>query len=181
MTANEFLAWATQQPDRWELFDGIPTAMSPERVIHTETEYQVARAFDEAIRRAGVRCRFLLDGPIVRIDSRNSYQPDLLVYCGDPAPGDAVEIPNPVIVVEVLSPSNALRDLRDKLQGYFQVPSIHHYLIVDPDKRFVIHHSRGQNDLVSTRIVSTGDIALDPPGLTLPVDDFFEPAAPQQP
>ena len=122
MTANEFLAWATQQPDRWELFDGIPTAMSPERVIHTETEYQVARAFDEAIRRAGVRCRFLLDGPIVRIDSRNSYQPDLLVYCGDPAPGDAVEIPNPVIVVEVLPPSNALRDFARQIAGLFSSP-----------------------------------------------------------
>jgi Uma2 family endonuclease len=180
MTTNEFLLWACEQPDRWELYDGIPTAMSPERVIHSDTKYRVARAFDDGIRRAGVRCRFVLDGPIVRIDTRNSYQPDVLVYCGDPVSGDALEVPNPVIVVEVLSPSNALRDLRDKLQGYFRVPSIYHYLIVDPDKRLVIHHSRGQDDAVSTRIVNTGDIALNPPRLTVPIDDFFGPAPLQQ-
>src|SRR4030081_2678459 len=38
------------------------------------------------------------------------------------------------IVVEVLSPGNAIKDLRDKLQGYFLVASIQHYLVVDPDK-----------------------------------------------
>jgi hypothetical protein len=32
-----------------------------------------------------------------------------------------------------------VKDLRDKLVGYFHVPSIVHYLIVDPDDRFVIH------------------------------------------
>ncbi|HEY7301212.1 MAG TPA: Uma2 family endonuclease [Xanthobacteraceae bacterium] len=180
MTTSEFLAWAVQQPDRWELFDGIPTAMSPERVIHAQTKYRVARALDEAIARARVRCEFLLDGPVVRIDSRNSYQPDVVVNCGDPVPGDSLEVPNPVIVVEVLSPSNALRDMRDKLQGYFRVPSIHNYLIVDPEKRLVIHHSRGQDDLVSTRVANTGDIALDPPGVTMPVEDFFELPPPQQ-
>ena len=180
MTTSEFLAWAVQQPERWEPFDGIPIAMSPERVIHGDTKYLVARAFDLAIRAAGVQCRFVLDSVLVRIDSWNSYQPDVLVYCGEPVPGDALEVPNPVIVVEVLSPSNALRDLRDKLQGYFRVPSIHHYLIVDPDKRLVIHHARAQNETVSTRIVKDGDIRLDPQGLTLPITDFFEPAAPQQ-
>ena len=179
MTASEFLAWAVQQPERWELFDGIPMAMSPERVIHGDTKYLVARAFDLAIRAAGVQCRFVLDSALVRIDSRNSYQPDVLVYCGDPVPGDALEVPIPVMVLEVLSPSNALRDLRDKLQGYFRVSSIHHYLIVDPDKRLVIHHARAQKETISTRIVKDGDFQLDPPGLTLPVTDFFEAAAPQ--
>jgi Uma2 family endonuclease len=73
MSTNEFLAWAVQQPDRWELFDGVPTAMSPERVVHGDTKYRVARAFDEAIRGAGIQCRFVLDSAAVRIDSRNSY------------------------------------------------------------------------------------------------------------
>ena len=65
-----------------------------------------------------------------------------------PIAGDALEVPNPVVVVEVLSPGNALADLRDKLQGYFRVASIHHYLIIDPDKRLVIHHTRGHDDVV---------------------------------
>jgi Uma2 family endonuclease len=177
MTVNEFLPWAKQQPERWELLDGVPMAMSPERVIHGDTKYRAARAFDSAIASARVPCRFVLDSAAVRVDTRNSYQPDLFVYCGDPIPGDALEVPNPVIVVEVLSPGNAITDLRDKLQGYFRVPSVHHYLVIDPDKRLVIHHTRGHDDLVGTRIVTMGQITLDPPGLSLPVSDFFAPIA----
>src|SRR5580698_8110912 len=160
MTVNEFLRWAKQQPEQWELLDGIPTEMSPERVIHGDTKYRAARTFDGAIAQARVPCRFVLDSAAVRIDARNSYQPDVLIYCGEPVAGDAVEVPNPVIVVEILSPGNAMTDLRDKLQGYFRVASIQHYLIADPDKRIVIHHARGTGDLVATRIVSEGVLRL---------------------
>jgi Uma2 family endonuclease len=178
MTVNEFLPWAKQQPERWELFDGVPMAMSPERVVHGDTKYRAARAYDNAITKTRAPCRFVLDSAVVRIDSRNSYQPDVLVYCGEPISGDAVEVPNPVIVVEVLSPGNAITDLRDKLQGYFRVSSVQHYLIVDPDKRLVIDHTRGHGDRVMTRIVTSGDIGLEPPELTVAVSDFF--AAPSR-
>jgi len=176
MTVDEFLGWSAGQPGRWELFDGVPVAMSPERVIHGEVKYRVARALDTAIEKTGVPCQFVLDSAAVRIDAHRSYQPDALVYCGAPVPGDAVEVPNPVVVVEVLSPSNAMQDLRDKLQGYFRVPSIRHYLIVDPDKRLVIHHARGDGDVIATRIVSDGVLSLDPPGITLLAADLFPSA-----
>ena len=179
MTVNEFLPWAKQQPERWELFDGVPLAMSPERVIHGDTKYRAARAFDGAIAGARVPCRFVLDSAVVRVDARNSFQPDVLVYGGEPLPGDALEVPEPVVVIEILSPGNAIADLRDKLQGYFRVASIHHYLIIDPDKRLVIHHTRGRDDVVATRIVTAGQIGLDPPGLSVAVADFFGAAASQ--
>jgi Uma2 family endonuclease len=77
------------------------------------------------------------------------------------------------MVFEVLSPGNAMTDLRDKLQGYFRVVSLQHYLIVDPDKALVIHHARGEADAVATRIVSEGALRLEPPGITLAVRDLF--------
>ena len=173
MSVDEFLPWAERQPERWELFDGVAVSMSPERVIHGDTKYRLARAFDSAIATAGVPCRFVLDSAAVRIDAKNSYQPDLFVYCGGPVSGDAVMVANPVVVAEVLSPGNAIRDLRDKLQGYFLVPSVQHYLVVDPDKRLVIHHARGRGDEIATRIVNDGDLVLDPPGLTIAVSGIF--------
>jgi Uma2 family endonuclease len=173
MSVDEFMAWADRQPETWELFDGVPMAMSPERVIHGETKYRVARALEEAIARSGAPCRFVLDSAAVPIDSKSSYQPDVMVYCGPPVSGDSLAIPNPVIVFEVLSPSNAIKDLRDKLQGYFKVASVQHYLIVDPDTRIIIHHARGHDDAVLTRIVRDGDISLAPPGLLLASSDLF--------
>jgi Uma2 family endonuclease len=175
MSVDEFMPWAARQPERWELLDGIPTAMSPERVVHGDVKYRVARALDGAIAKANVPCRFVLDSAAVRIDAKSLYQPDALVYCGEPVSPDSLEIPNPVIVFEVLSPGNAATDLRDKLVGYFRVPSIRHYLVVDPDKRLVIHHARGEADVVATHIVSDGVLRLDPPAIELAVADLFPP------
>ena len=175
MTVDDFLVWAETQEGRWELYDGVPVAMAPERIIHGDVKYRVARALDAAIARGGFPCRFVLDSAAVRIDAYRSYQPDALVYCGQPLPGDTLEIPNPMIVVEVLSPSNAMKDLRDKLVGYFQVPSIVHYLIVDPTQPVVVHHSRGA-DAIVTRIVTEGRITLDPPGLEIDLAEIYQDA-----
>ena len=49
MTHAEFLDWAAAQDGKWELFDGVPVAMSPERVFHGETKYRVTRALEAAI------------------------------------------------------------------------------------------------------------------------------------
>jgi Uma2 family endonuclease len=175
MTVDEFMSWAGRQPEQWELFDGIPVAMSPERVVHGDVKYRIARALDAALAKAKVPCRFVLDSAAIRIDARNLYQPDALVYCGEEIPGDALEIPSPVVVFEVLSPGNAITDLRDKLQGYFRVASIQHYLVVDPDKYLIIHHARAHADAIATRIVSEGSLRLDPPGIELTVAELFPP------
>ena len=80
----------------------------------------------------------------VRITGRTAFEPDALVVCPPPTDLQTMEIPNPVIVVEVLSPSTAADDHGLKLDGYFSLPSVQHYLILDPDRRVMIHHRRGQ-------------------------------------
>jgi Uma2 family endonuclease len=176
MTVDDFLAWASTQEGRWELFDGVPVAMSPERAIHGRVKLRVANALERAVEAAGLPCEALLDSVAVRIDRHRSYQPDVVVSCGDAVPDDALEAANPMVVIEVLSPSNAMKDLRDKLVGYFQVPSIVHYLIVDPDNRLVLHYVRGASDAIATRIVNGGSLRLDPPDITIAIADLFPPA-----
>jgi Uma2 family endonuclease len=78
-----------------------------------------------------------------------------------------------VIVVEVLSPGTRHIGNAAKLEGYFALLSVFHYLIVDTEKRVVIHHARGDGDLLKTRIVRSGKIELDPPGLTIEFDACF--------
>jgi Uma2 family endonuclease len=109
----------------------------------------------------------------VRIDAYTAHEPDTLVYCGEELPDSAIEVPNPVIVVEVLSPATRHIDASSKLAGYFRIPSLQHYLIVDPDRRFVIHHARSAGDVLATRVVHEGSIALSPPGIEVAVGDFF--------
>ena len=170
MTVDEFLVWAEGQPGRHELFEGVVYAMAPERSAHAETKHRVARALEEAIKTKGARCWMLPDGMTVRIDKDTAHEPDALVYCGKKLPRDAVEVPSPVIVVEVKSPSTRRLDATLKLTSYFKVPSVQHYLIVDPDGGPVIHHQRGKDDVILTRIVAPGGrLQLNPPGLSITV------------
>lgn len=173
MTVDEYLVWAEDRPGRYELEHGKVVAMSPERARHAEVKGAVFMALRSACSRSGGSCRALPDGMTVRIDDRTAYEPDALVYCGPRLPGDAVEVSEPVIVVEVLSPSTAYRDVGVKLAGYFRRPSICHYLIIDPDRPILVHHARAAGDLIETRIVSDGMLRLDPPGLALSVADVL--------
>ena len=109
----------------------------------------------------------------VRITARTAFEPDALVVCPSPPDLNTMEIPNPVIVVEVLSPSTAADDHGLKLDGYFSLPSVEHYLIIDPDRSVMIHHKRGQAEAIETRILREGVVRLDPPGLEAEVAGFF--------
>jgi Uma2 family endonuclease len=176
MTVDEFLIWAQRQRGRYELFNGLVYAMSPERAGHAEIKHAVARELASAIARAKLECWMLPDGMTVRVDRDTAHEPDALVYCGPKLPADAVEVPSPVIVVEVLSPGTRHIDASAKLAGYFKLPSVHHYLVVDPDGRLVIHHARRANARIETRIVSAGTIELVPPGIKMSVRKFFPEA-----
>lgn len=176
MTVDEFLVWAEGRPGRYELVNGEAIAMSPQRARHAEAKASAYVVLRRAVEAANAPCRAMPDGMTVRVDRTTAYEPDALVYCGARVDPDSVEIAHPVIVVEVHSPSTKHVDTGSKLVGYFRVPSVIHYLILDPVKRLVIHHKRGEGDLIETRIASEGVLDLTPPGLSVPVADLFPEA-----
>jgi Uma2 family endonuclease len=170
MTIPEFLAWSeTQENGRYELIDGHPVAMAPERSEHVEAKLLAAMALRAAIQRSGVACQAFVDGLAVAIDQSTGYVPDALVNCGDPVPRDSMTAPNPVIVVEVLSPSTRGIDTTVKLAGYFRVPSLRHYLIVDLERRHVVHYRKQADGTVTVAVMTDGEIAFDPPGISIAV------------
>ena len=173
MTVDEYLAWAVGQPGRYELVNGAVVGMSPENAGHAERKAAVHAALLAEIRARGLSCYVLPDGMTVRIDDATAYEPDAVVYCGAKLPSVAVEVPNPILVVEVLSPSTRHIDLSAKLADYFRLPSIAHYLIVDPEKPRVIHHARSAGDTIVTRILTDGPIRLDPPGIEIAMADIY--------
>jgi Uma2 family endonuclease len=173
MTVDEYLAWAEAHPGRYELVNGTVHAMAPERVGHAEIKLAVQMALVAGIRSNLLPCHVLPDGMTVRIDEATAYEPDAIVYCGARLPPSSAEVPNPVIVVEVLSPSTRHIDLSLKLAGYFRLPGVVHYLIVDPVQPLIIHHARRNDDSIITRIVGEGAVTLDPPGLELALADVY--------
>jgi Uma2 family endonuclease len=172
MTADEFLAWAEEQlPEdgKFELWDGeVVMRHGPgfeERSQHWEAKTAIVLALYDAVKRAGLPCFVAADGPMVRLSPTRMAKPDALVYCGPKVPRGVQEVHNPLILVEVLSPSTKKKDHGVKREGYFTLPSLHHYLIVDPDRRLLIHHRRATAIPIETEIVTGPRLRLDPPGL----------------
>ena len=172
LTADAFMEWAAAQEGRFELSGGEIVAMAPERIAHTRLKAEVWAALKSAIAARGLGCEALADGVSVRIDDRTVYEPDALVRCGPKAPGEAVEVDDPVIVVEVVSPSSRGVDTGLKLADYFRLPAVRHYLIVQTEARAVIHHRRDDTG-IATRNLREGALALDPPGLEIGIAELF--------
>jgi Uma2 family endonuclease len=173
MTVDEFLAWAEGREGRWELYDGVPYAMPSERVGHIEVKGAVYLALLRAVRKAGVPCHVLTDGSGVRISQHVMHGPDAIVYSGPKLPDDALEVPNPLILVEVLSPSTRRFDETVKRDGYFSLPSVQHYLIVDPEGPPIVHRSRQPDGTICRAEVHEGTLMLSPPGIEVGVAELL--------
>lgn len=173
MNVEAFLAWAEGRRGRYELVEGEVFPMSPERVLHAETKLAVHTALAAAIRSSGLPLFVLPDGVTVPIDAATAFEPDALVYRGPRLPGATLKVEHPIIVVEVASPSTRNYDLGRKLVGYFTLASLDHYIIVDPDRRRLVHHRRGEGEDIITRIVGDGTLRLDPPGLDVEIGSLL--------
>ena len=82
MTADEFIAWALEQPKRYELVSGEVVPMSPERVGHIRVKVQVWACLRAALREYDLPSEAFADGMSVRIDDATVYEPDALRSLG---------------------------------------------------------------------------------------------------
>jgi Uma2 family endonuclease len=173
MSRDEYRAWAEQQPaGRFERVNGVVVAMAPERASHNRRKALVWQVLRLAVQAARLPCEVYTDGMTVEV-GESDYEPDAVVHCGDKLPDEAVAVPDPLIIVEVLSPSTSATDRAWKLQEYFRLPSLRHYLIVWADKQQVAHHRRDDDGSIETRAVIAGEIRLEPPGITISVEDIY--------
>jgi Uma2 family endonuclease len=181
MTAEEYLRWSqSQDGGRHELVGGEVVMMSPETVRHVHVKSEAWLALRNAIKRAGVPCQAFADGVSVRIDKHMVREPDISVQC-KPADPDALALDAPVIVAEVVSPTSVRSDTGAKVGEYFSIPTLRHYLIIDPFNMFVIRHSRSESTtVIETEVCRSGSLVLDPPGITVAVDELLGPAINQE-
>ena len=178
LTVDEFLAWSVRQErGKYELFDGVVVMQQSQQWEHAKVKAAVYMALARAIQERGVACYAAPDGMTVRITKRTAFEPDALVAPLPEPDRKSLEVPNPIVVVEVLSPSTARADATTKLRGYFQVPTIQHYLILDPEGLTVTHHKRGPGDALETCVLTEGDLNLEPPGLVIALRDIFGAAS----
>ena len=119
-----------QWEGRWELIDGVPYAMSP---LPVPKHQRIASALLSEFFVALKNCkRCTVYQPLdYKIKEDTIIQPDMLVVC-EPINKRYLDFP-PSLVVEILSPSTALKDRHTKLEIY-QSQNIPYFIIISPDK-----------------------------------------------
>jgi Uma2 family endonuclease len=130
MTAAEFLAWNPQDSDRWELVDGTPRAMAPSAPRHGAIQAEAARLIGNHLVEARPACRVITEAgiqPKVRANL-NVRVPDLAVTCGAWDPDDGL-LREPLVVVEILSPSNKAETWAN-VWSYVTIPSVREILVL---------------------------------------------------
>jgi len=176
MTIEQFHAWldareATLPDDepKWELFEGVPEMQAQERWLHVRLKYQIMRAVESALVEANVPYDIGVDGLGVVI-GRSEYVPEVVVFPKGLIKDNDRSAPDPVLVVEVISPSSRAKDLREKATGYGRAETIAHYLAVDPDAGCVHHFARTGTKLTAAKSpLTSGRLKLDALGIELSV------------
>jgi Uma2 family endonuclease len=178
MTVGEFLDWSEEQADdaRYELVAGVPVRLvAPTNLRHARIQRNVSTALRNAIAAADLPCEVFDAGPgvAVGLDSDECRIPDVVVTCASTINETARLVPEPVIVVEVASPSTRLADVNDKVEFYSAIASVQHYLVIEQDRRRVVYHGRGPSGGLAPRILREGEIALDPPGVRVAFEALY--------
>ncbi len=178
MTHEEFLAFEEESELRHAFHDGEVFCMAGGTLMHGTVGTAFITALAPLLRARGCGC--FAFGPDVRLTPRkgDSMYPDVSVACPPLAspPWDAQAIANPVVVVEVLSPTTADWDRGGKFALYQLFPTLKHYLLAYADAWRIQHRERMADG--SWRLTDHGPddvIHLTALGIDLPVRDIYAP------
>jgi Uma2 family endonuclease len=134
MTVSEFLNWDADDGLRYELVDGEPRAMAPASTIHGFLQNELGSLIRNHLRDSASGCEVVANpGVVPRLLSEHNVRiPDLAVTCSPLAAGQ-VTLPDPVLLIEILSPSNQAKTWTN-VWAYTSILSVREILVLRADR-----------------------------------------------
>jgi Uma2 family endonuclease len=170
-TVEEFLDWDDGTDRRHELVDGRIVAMAPPSEAHATIVSNLTISIGTRLPPPGR----VLGEFGVRLVNRDDgfYQFDLAVTC---APVEATRryVADPVLIVEILSPSTQLHDRGRKLDDYRQLPSVNEILLVASEQRRVQHWRRDGARWIVEDLIGDADLRLAVVPEPIPLAAIYE-------
>lgn len=106
----------------------------------------------------------------------DAVYPDVHVVCGkaERGPEDPDAVVNPVLVVEVLSPSTERWDRGGKFERYESLPSLQDIVLAEADRRRVEVFHRNEDGSFTRHVYASGEVVhLAGLGVDLPLDELY--------
>ncbi|MFN7949313.1 MAG: Uma2 family endonuclease [Blastocatellia bacterium] len=171
LSVEDYLAGEKESPVRHEYVDGQVYAMAGASDRHNRIALNVAGRLNDHL--ADGPCDAFVSDMKVQVSSRLFYYPDVMVTC-EPG-GDRYTKTQPVLIVEVLSPSTERIDRYEKLLAYRQVPSLQEYVLIAQERMLVEIHRRRTDEEWEHEILTEpeDELALKSVGLSLSLAQIY--------
>src|SRR5690606_181123 len=170
MTLAEFLDWDDGTDRRYELRDGVPVMMAPTLEAHGELAAALALQIGSRVKPP---CRVISEAGIVIPDRADTYYvADLAVTCAPREQGRRM-VAEPVLLVEVLSPSTGEVDRWRKVADYRTLPSGREIVLVFSDERRVEVQRRTPDGWRVEDLIGQAELALSCCAGPIPLDALY--------
>jgi Uma2 family endonuclease len=176
MTVAEFLDWRGDGSFRhFELVDGEPRAQDPASTTHGILQATIGALLYNHL--VGTRCKVAsAPGIIPRVRASMNFRiPDLAVNCLPDERGQYA-LPEPILIVEILSPSNEA-ETRDNVWAYATIPSVREILLVrstDIGAELLRRQEDGAWPEQAEVLGETGELSLSSIEYRAPLAAFYE-------
>jgi Uma2 family endonuclease len=175
MTVAEFLAWNAPGGGHWQLVDGEPSPMSPPSRTHGAIQSQLGYLIAGHLNVPGNPCSVITTPGIVpRVRANENFRiPDLAVTCTR-YETEEYDVSNPVLIVEILSPSNRAETWQN-IWSFTTIPSLREILILSSTdiRAELLRRESDGNWPTTPTVVADGDLVLDSIGLTVGLGEIY--------
>ena len=174
MSVEEFLDFAEGSEYRYEYIDGEPIKMTGGKLNHFRLIHRLQFLLESLL--SGSEWEVLGSGMLVRVGDASLVAPDVRVVSGEPeTEADTRILLNPILVVEVISPTSIDHDRVVKRDFYYAVDSIQAYLIVEQDRPLVELYTRSETGWRLQVFSELDDeIPLEALNCSLPLKDIYQ-------
>lgn len=174
MSVEEFLDFAEQSEERYEYIDGEPIKMTGGKLNHFLIINRIQVLLGSRLADTG--CEAIAGGMLVKTGEASLVAPDVSVVCGEPETESGTRVLlNPILVVEVTSPSSINHDRVLKRDFYESVDSIQACLIVDQHRMLAELYTRSESGWhLRTFSQPDEEIPLEALACSLPLGDIYQ-------
>lgn len=177
ISPEEYLEGENRSDVKHEYDNGYVVAMVGASRSHNLIDLTLASAIKQHTESSP--CRTYMSDMKVRIQTQGNdlfYYPNVMVSC-DEAPSSEYYEDNPVLIIEVLSPSTETRDKLEKLAAYSSIPSLVEYFTVAQDRVEVHRYSLVEGNAVLTEYQDSDTVEMSSIDLLIPVKDIYSDVA----
>jgi len=175
MSVDEFLNWNSGDGRKYELVDGEPRAMAPASRTHGMLQNELGALIRNHLRARGSSCDVVTDPGVIPtlLRDHNMRVPDLGVTCA-PYATEQSALPEPVLLVEILSPSNQAETWTN-VWAYTTIPSVREILVLRSDRiaAELLRRSPAGDWPERPMSIAEGELVLESIGFRVPLADLY--------